>query len=260
MRLGALPWTRARAALARGALLPLGSLEQHGPHLPLETDTLLALEVSRRLAGRLRLALLPPLPYGRSEEHLGFPGTIALEGGLLRALLGSIASSLELSGAPCLIIVNGHGGNREEVEGFMATYRGRLRLKALHLQEWARRALERFARPGALSHADLTETSLYLALGRPLLSALPGDVPPPAQLEERARRGEALRWRAGELSATGVIGSVSGASRELGLKALEALVEELARHLSAWLAPARRARRGGRRAHHAHRRPAEDKP
>jgi creatinine amidohydrolase len=248
MRLGAIPWTRARRALKRGAVLPLGSLEQHGPHLPLETDTLLAQALASRLAARLRLALLPPLPYGLSEEHDDFPGTISLREGLLAELLGCIARSLEQGGARCLIIVNGHGGNRQELERFLGSYKGALRLRALHVQEWARRAFERQGvRPSAIAHADLAETSLYLALGRRPLAPLPPERLAPPELEARAARGEPVKWRAKPLSRSGSIGRLKGASAELGERALEEMLEGIAQELSAWLARARRARRGGRR-------------
>jgi creatinine amidohydrolase len=116
-------WTRLtapdiRAVAARGnalATLPVGSLEQHGPHLPVITDTLTAWQVSIRAA---RLAapgvpvlVLPGMWTGMSEHHLPFGGTISLNFAEFRGVLTGIVRSLRAIGFARLLIVNGHGGN-----------------------------------------------------------------------------------------------------------------------------------------------------
>lgn len=67
-------------------LIPIGSLEQHGPHLPLSTDTIIAFEVAKRVAEKLDIALAPPIGLGFSIEHIDFPGTISLDPSTLTAL------------------------------------------------------------------------------------------------------------------------------------------------------------------------------
>jgi creatinine amidohydrolase len=118
-------WTRLtgpaiREIAARGnalAVLPIGSLEQHGPHLPVITDTRTAWEISIR-AARLAAAdmpvlVLPGLWTGMSEHHLPFGGTISLNFSELRGVLTGIVRSLRAIGFARLLIVNGHGGNIE---------------------------------------------------------------------------------------------------------------------------------------------------
>lgn len=93
------------------ALLPVGSTEQHGSHLPLSTDTIVACAVARAVSDTYRLRLLPPIPYSCSHEHTGWPGTVSIRSTTLIALIADIASSLHADGVNRLVLVNGHGGN-----------------------------------------------------------------------------------------------------------------------------------------------------
>ena len=106
----------ARAAAADAGLVaiqPIGAVEQHGPHLPLVTDALIAEAVAAAAAGRCDGPghwLLPTLSYGRSTEHLGRAGTIALSAPTLLAVCLDLGRSLAASGVRKLVFVNGHGG------------------------------------------------------------------------------------------------------------------------------------------------------
>ncbi|MEU6451573.1 creatininase family protein [Streptomyces sp. NPDC046979] len=93
------------------AVLPVGSFEQHGPYLPLATDTLVACAVAREIAGAYPVHLLPPVTIGCSHEHADWPGTVSISSVTLHAVVGDIASSLRRSGVEALVVVNGHGGN-----------------------------------------------------------------------------------------------------------------------------------------------------
>jgi len=100
------------AARAAGvAVLPVGSFEQHGAHLPLTTDTLIACLIASRLAKDYDLFLLPPLTIGCSHEHATFAGTISISASTLHLVVREIAADLERQGVRRLVIVNGHGGN-----------------------------------------------------------------------------------------------------------------------------------------------------
>lgn len=107
-----------RAVAARPdalAVLPIGSLEQHGPHLPVITDTAsasaAAIRGARRVAGEIPVLVLPGLWTGMSEHHLPFGGTISLNFDELRGVIRGIVRSLRAIGFARLLIVNGHGGN-----------------------------------------------------------------------------------------------------------------------------------------------------
>ncbi|MBZ4321134.1 creatininase family protein [Streptomyces huiliensis] len=101
----------AQAHGAGVAVLPVGSFEQHGPHLPLVTDTAIACLVARRLADDHGLFLLPPITISCSHEHAHMAGTVSISAGTLYAMVHDIWRSLAASGVPGLLIVNGHGGN-----------------------------------------------------------------------------------------------------------------------------------------------------
>ncbi|WP_338448264.1 creatininase family protein [Niallia oryzisoli] len=93
------------------AVLPVGSCEQHGHHLPLITDTLIASLLSKLLAERCNGLLLPPITYSCSHEHASFFGTISISAETLIRMIKDIYTSLNRSNINQLIIVNGHGGN-----------------------------------------------------------------------------------------------------------------------------------------------------
>ncbi|MFV0132678.1 creatininase family protein [Streptomyces sp. HMX87] len=93
------------------AVLPVGSFEQHGPYLPLATDTLVACAVAREIAAAHPVHLLPPVTISCSHEHAAWPGTVSISAATLHAVVRDIADSLRRSGVEALAVVNGHGGN-----------------------------------------------------------------------------------------------------------------------------------------------------
>ena len=93
------------------AMLPVGSFEQHGDHLPLTTDTIVACVIANRLATTYNALLLPPVTISCSHEHEGFEGTVSISSRTLIAIIDDVQSSLARSGIKHLVLVNGHGGN-----------------------------------------------------------------------------------------------------------------------------------------------------
>ncbi|MFF4209184.1 creatininase family protein [Streptomyces sp. NPDC001796] len=102
---------RAEGVRRQVAVLPVGSFEQHGPYLPLATDTLVACAIARELAAAYPVHLLPPVTISCSHEHAAWPGTVSISSVTLHAVVRDIAASLERSGVQALVLVNGHGGN-----------------------------------------------------------------------------------------------------------------------------------------------------
>jgi creatinine amidohydrolase len=100
-----------RDANAQVAILPIGSFEQHGSHLPLITDTVIAATICEELAAVYPLFQLPPITMSCSHEHSAWPGTVSISARTLYSLVTDIADSLTGSGVSALILVNGHGGN-----------------------------------------------------------------------------------------------------------------------------------------------------
>ncbi len=93
------------------AVVPVGSFEQHGAHLPLATDTIVACAVASALADAYPLALLPPITLSCSHEHAAWPGTVSISAATLIAVIADIRTSLRHAGTHGLVLVNGHGGN-----------------------------------------------------------------------------------------------------------------------------------------------------
>lgn len=102
---------RGAGAPRQVAVLPVGSYEQHGPYLPLATDTLVACAVVREIAAAYPVHPLPPVTIGCSHEHADWPGTVSISATTLHAVVRDTADSLRRSGVDALVVVNGHGGN-----------------------------------------------------------------------------------------------------------------------------------------------------
>ena len=150
-------------------LLPLGATEPHGPHGPLETDTLISLGVCRRAAERLaddpdvRALVLPPLPYGVTRYGAAFPGAVSIGEATLRSLIVEIAESLAAQGFPRIVLVNSHLEPEQvlTLREAVAELGASTRLLDLTRRRSAERLTDEF-RSGSC-HAGRYETSLVLA-------------------------------------------------------------------------------------------------
>src|SRR5271154_6395065 len=104
-------WPEVEAGPRRLLVVPVGSLEQHGAHLPLDTDTRIATGVAiRACSGRSGVGLAPPIAIGASGEHADFPGTLSIGSAALSTLLIELGRHASLHW-PAVLLVNGHGGN-----------------------------------------------------------------------------------------------------------------------------------------------------
>jgi mycofactocin system creatininase family protein len=202
-------------------VVPLGSLEQHGHHLPLGTDTSVACAVAEAAAGSLDGALLAPaLAYGASGEHEGFPGTISIGTEALTGLLVEYGRSAGRWAARVLL-VNGHGGNLDALRAAVPLLRSEGRDVA-----WFPCGVA-----GGDAHAGRTETSLMLhvepgAVGEDRAA---GETTPIGYLLPQLR-AEGVR----AVSPTGVLGDPAGASRAEGAALLADMTARLVAAARAW--------------------------
>lgn len=219
-------------------LLPVGAIEQHGPHLPVTTDTLLVTNILKRAMQLLPLKVpawrLPAVSYGKSNEHQDFPGTISLSADTLTAVLKDIASSLKRAGFRRLAFVNGHGGNAALLEIVARDIRSEYGLMVFCIQPsfWIEppfKISEQEKRFGI--HAGDLETSLVLAMQ-------PGFV----RMDKRVKHypepsfyvsGASVAWLASDWSESGVFGDATVATAEKGQALLEHGSERLARLITA---------------------------
>jgi mycofactocin system creatininase family protein len=203
-------------------VVPLGSVEQHGHHLPFTTDTTIAAAVASSAVAALDGALLAPaLAYGASGEHEGFPGTISIGTEALTTLLVEYGRSA-CRWAGRVVVVNGHGGNLDALRAAVPLLRSEGRDVG-----WFPCAV-----PDADAHAGRTETSLMLHVEPERLvrrRPLPGVTTPIAELLPRLR-AEGVR----AVSPTGVLGDPSGASADEGAALLDGLVSRLLTAVRSW--------------------------
>jgi creatinine amidohydrolase len=211
VRLDRLTWAAVDERAAGSVLaVPVGSTEQHGPHLPLSTDTDIALALCDRLAGRRPDVLVaPPVAYGAAGEHAGFAGTLSIGGPVTEEVLVELGRSADAFRA--VLFVSGHGGNAGPVAGAAR----RLRSESRRVRAWSPPAPS--GRGDA--HAGFTETSVLMALNPSLVdqpAARPGRT---ASIREIMPALRASGVRA--VSPNGVLGDPTGASPEAGERILE---------------------------------------
>jgi mycofactocin precursor peptide peptidase len=225
--LGERTWEEVAAHPGRLLAVPMGSTEQHGPHLPLDTDTRVALALARSLADRRGDVLVAPaLAYGSSGEHAGFAGTVSIGQAAVELVVLELARGLgaEFRG---LVLVCAHGGNAEPLAraARRATREGRPVVAWPSGDGLAKGAGADPRRPGDL-HAGWAETSIMLHLHPGLVRldrAAAGGPANGAGLVDRLRR---VGVRA--VSANGVLGDPAGASATDGEALLRRLGDDLA--------------------------------
>jgi creatinine amidohydrolase len=203
------------------ALLPIGACEQHGPHLPLDTDTFFAAWAAERICERVDALLLPALPYGTSAEHRGSAGTMSLRPATLAALVEDIAESCAASGIRRLAILSGHGGNwilRPTVRDINARHPDRTVLVIPERIMWHVPIEDDL-------HAGALETSIMMHLDPSAVGPIPADFRPDCPREAL----DALPLS--ELTPDGMWGHASTATAADGDVVLRALVERVCDYL-----------------------------
>ena len=213
-RVGDSTWVDLDHDAARLILaVPLGSTEQHGPHLPLSTDTDIAVAVCERLAEvRPQVAIAPPIAYGSSGEHAGFVGTLSIGQAALEMVIIELVRSADAFAG--VVLVCAHGGNAEPVRRAVTT----LHAEGRRVVAWQPRGYED-------AHAGRSETSILLALDASRVrvdAAQPGATEPLPELMGALRTGGVRA-----VSANGVLGDPTGASEEEGHALLQAMADDL---------------------------------
>ena len=209
--------------LAPIVLIPVGSTEQHGPHLPIGTDTLLAQEISGRAIHHTDgLMIGPTISVSASGEHAGFPGTLSIGSATTTKMVVELVRSADWSAG--VVLVNGHGGNHSAITTAVQTLTDEGRTVMSWWPTWPRR---RDGGPADL-HAGRIETSMMLAIDPGLVRLERAAAGPDTTIAELRDRG--VR----SVSPTGVLGDPDGASGREGEQFIAAFVEDLVHQIERW--------------------------
>jgi creatinine amidohydrolase len=235
-------WRKLRADQLRDlskrdaiVILPVASLEQHGPHLPVEVDSMLGETVAARTAAKIDargqpVVVLPVLWTGLSEHHMSFGGTITLDNAAFAAVVEGVVRSVLRHGFQKIVLLNAHGGNENALRSITDDLTPKLGVPIVQFTYWYAAAVaiaKILETQGGLSHACEAETSMMMAV-RPELVA-EDRIP----LAKSNRNGDGsggdiasgvYRWRSvGSRSGSGVIGNPEAASREKGERLFDAI-------------------------------------
>ena len=230
---------RERARADAIVILPVASLEQHGPHLPVEVDSMLgetvAVRAARKIAERGQQAVvLPVLWTGLSEHHMSFGGTITLDFPAFAAVVEGVCRSVLRHGFKRIVLLNAHGGNENALRTITDDLTPKLGVPIVQFTYWYAAAVaiaKILETQGALMHACEAETSMMLAV-RPELVAM--DRVGMAKANSTPDVGDVVgggvyRWRTiGARSSSGVIGNPEAATAEKGERLFEAIATALA--------------------------------
>ena len=138
------------------AIIPVGSIEQHGPHLPISTDSDIVTEVSLQLSDKINGILLPTINYGISDEHFPF-FNLSIKKSTLSRILEDICESLIKNGISRILIINGHYGNLDSLKSFERKQKNNQKIKVFSYWKYMDREFD---------HAGNVETSIMLAISK----------------------------------------------------------------------------------------------
>lgn len=220
-------------------VLPTAAIEQHGPHLPLATDTLinnlLLGQALEKLPKELPVYALPPVHYGKSNEHIGFPGTLSVSASTFMAVLRDLGSSISSAGFKKLVLYNTHGGNTSLIDVMARDLRAEFGLRTFALHGSGGIAFEGL-NPQERAygfHAGEVETAFLLASVPDLVDRSAYTVNYIADIEKpellRPENASAVfAWLTRDIAASGVLGDPRPATPENGARWIEEAATRLA--------------------------------
>ncbi len=233
MLLGKLTWPEVSSIVndVDFVILPIGSTEQHGRHLPLDNDAYSALEISKlvaeKLKDKLKILIAPLIPYGMSEHHMDFPGTITLRNETLINIIEDICISLSRHGFKRILILNGHGGNTAAIRVAVQELNLKHNLNVYAINWWDIVSdVFKSIYNTPITHADEGETAVAYALNqRVVIESIKGS----GNYGEETILYTSKRMK--EYTLTGSMGHPEKALKEHGEMIINSVVNRLAEEL-----------------------------
>ena len=225
-------------------ILPVGAIEQHGPHLPVAVDSLLGQTWARGIAGRLDGSIsayfAPAITVGKSNEHAGFPGTLMISRESLRAQILTVANQVAAWGFRSLLILNTHGGNTAVIQTTLREIRARTGLRCDLLRGGHTADLSPQESTWGF-HAGEYETSLLLAEAPHLVRMdkaacrYVGHIDDPGELRPEFAPAT-FAWVTQDLTPDGILGDAPSASAEKGVRWRDAMIAAQVAFIAKWCA------------------------
>ena len=202
------------------AIIPVGSIEQHGPHLPISTDSDIVTEIAFRLSEKINGLLLPTISYGISDEHFPF-FNLSVKKSTLSKILEDLCESLIKNGISKILIINGHYGNLDSLKSFERKNK-RKKIKIFSYWKYMSREFD---------HAGNVETSIMLAISKNvnMKKASKGFDTDGLSKQEKLRINKLAQKSFPKVTGNGVWGDPTKSSANLGRKIIKEVVDNLAK-------------------------------
>lgn len=202
------------------AIIPVGSIEQHGPHLPISTDSDIVTEIAFRLSEKINGLLLPTISYGISNEHFPF-FNLSIKKSTLSKILEDVCESLIKNGISRILIINGHYGNLDSLRGFEKK-NSRRKIKIFSYWKYMSREFD---------HAGNVETSMMLAISKNvnMKKAKKGFDTEGMSKQEISRINKLAQKSFPKVTGNGVWGDPTKSSAKLGREIIKEVVDNLAK-------------------------------